>query len=180
LALVGGSVAALIQFLFGPFVEPLGFELSRWMNGFVDIVTVPALMPILLCAFFIIFRLIKKDTEFFQNLDFTAFALLWLIPTGAVRAFGWSAQSDPAHLILAPILWASIAIGVPFFIDFYKYRHVLVIIPASLGVLIIPFAATSAYWAFYGQDTFFGYIFLLVAAAPMLVATVLSIIRAER
>jgi len=172
-ALLAGSIAALLQFFLGSITEPEGFGLSRWMNGFVDIITLPVLIPLLVYLLLVVFQIIKG------NADFVGFALLWLIPGGAMRALSWSANSDPVHLVLAPILWTAIAVGVPFLVGFIQYRKVYVVAPAFLGALIVPFAATFAYWAFYAQKTLWGYLFLLVAAAPMLVAAVLRFIRSE-
>ena len=172
-ALLAGSIVALLQFLLGSITEPEGFGLSRWINGFVDIITLPVLVPLLIYLLLVVTRIIKG------NADFIGFTLLWLIPTGAIRTLSWSAQSDPAHLILAPVLWTAIAVGVPFFVGLFRFRRVFIIIPAFLGVLAVPFAATCAYWAFYGQKTLFGFLFLFAAIAPMLVAMVLSFIRTE-
>jgi hypothetical protein len=172
-ALLAGSIVAMLQFLLGSLTEPEGFGFSRWINGFVDIIAIPVLAPLLIYLLLVIFRVYK------ENVDFVGFALLWLIPGGAIRAVSWSAQSDPVHLVLAPILWTAIAVGVPFLAGFARHRLIYVIIPAFLGALIVPFAATFAYWGFYVQKTLWGFLFLLVAAAPMLVATVLSFIRTE-
>ena len=170
-ALLAGSIVALLQFLLGSFTEPEGFGLSRWVNGFVDIIALPALAPLLIYLLLVVFRVVK------ENADFVGFILLWLIPGGAMRAVSWSAQSDPVHLVLAPILWTAIAVGVPFFIGFFRYPRLIVIIPATLGALIVPLAATWAYWAFFSQQTLWGFLFLFIAAAPMLVATILSFIQ---
>ena len=173
-ALLAGSIVAMVQFFSGSFIEPEGFGLPRWINGFVDIITLPALLPFLVYLLLMAIRVIKG------NFDFVCFSLLWLIPGGAIRAVSWSAQSDPVHVVLAPILWTSIAVGIPFFIGLFHYRRVLIIIAACLGVLIVPFAATCSYWAFYAQKTLWGFLFLAVAVAPMLVNTILSFIRAEK
>ena len=172
-ALLAGSIIALLQFLLGSVTEPEGFGLSRWINGFVDIITLPVLMPLLIYLLLVVFRIIKG------NVDFVGFTLLWLIPTGAIRALSWSSQSDPAHLVLAPILWTAIAVGVPFLIGLFRCRRVSVIIPAFLGALIVPFVATCTYWAFFAQKTLWGFLFLLVSSAPMLAAMILSFISTE-
>ena len=169
-ALLAGSVVAMLQFFLGSLTEPEGFGLPRWINGFVDIITVPVLLPFFMYVLLIAFRVIR------ENIDFVGFALLWLIPSGAIRALSWS---EPVHLVLAPVLWTAIAVGVPFFGSLFKYRRALVIIPACLGLLLVPFAAACAYWAFYAQKTLWGFLFLIAAATPMFVATVLSFIRAE-
>jgi hypothetical protein len=112
--------------------------------------------------------------------NFANFALLWLIPGAAIRALGWISLGNPMLLVLVPILWTAIAVGVSFFITLIQTGRILLIIPASLGVLFIPFAAASSYWAFYCQKTTMGYLFLFAAAAPMLVSIILSLLRIER
>ena len=167
-ALILGIIAALLQFFLSPVVVPGGFGLSRWMSGFMDIVALPVLVPILIHFILIGFKIISGSA------DFANFALVWLIPVSAIRALGWSSQSDPIHLVLVPILWTSIAAGIPFFIALILNSRKWVIVPASLAILIIPFAATSSYWAFFSQKTLYGFLFLLAAAAPMMVSIIIS------
>ena len=110
-ALLAGSIVALLGFFLGSLVEPGGFGFSRWLSGFVDIVALPALAPLLVYLLFVLLKIVS-GTAGFAN-----FAMLWLIPCGAIRALSWSAQNDPILLILVPLLWTSIALGIPFFID---------------------------------------------------------------
>lgn len=170
-ALLLGSIFALIHFFLGNLVEPGGFGLSRWVSGCIDIVTLPALAPILVYFFLISTKIIAGTA------DFANFAMLWLIPGAAIRAVSWSSLNDPILLVLVPILWTTIAVGIPFFITVILNSRVLVIIPASLAILIIPFAAACSYWAFYSQKTSMGFLFLLAAAAPMLVSMILSFVQ---
>ena len=172
-ALLLGSVVALVQFFLGYLVEPGGFGLSRWVSGCIDIVTLPALAPLLLYFFLVSFRIIRG------TIDFATFAILWLIPGAAIRAVSWSSLHDPILLVLVPILWTSIAVGAAFFINLIVNGGIFTAISASLAILIIPFAATSSYWAFYSQMAFLGFMFLLAAAAPMLVSIFLSFLHAR-
>lgn len=170
-ALLIGSIVALVQFFLGSLVEPGGFGLSRWVSGCIDIVTLPALAPILVYLLLVKFRIIGGTA------DFANFALLWLIPVAAIRAVSWSAQSDPILLILVPLLWTAIAVGVPFFIDLISNGRRWVIAPASLAILAIPFAASCSWWAFYSQKISYGLLFLLAAAVPALVSMILAFVR---
>ena len=172
-ALIIGSIAAMLQFFLGHIVEPGGFGFSRWLSGFIDIVALPALTPILLYFLFVVLGLIRG------NIDFTNFALLWLIPGGAINAVSWSAKNDPILLVLVPLLWTAIAVGIPFFIRIIQSSHWAVIILASLGIIIIPLAAATSYWAFFSQQFLLGLLFYFVASAPMKVSMVLSFIRAR-
>ena len=172
-ALLAGSVVAFAQFFLGSIVEPGGFGLSRWISGCVDIVSLPALAPFLVYLILIAFRIITG------TVDFANFALLWLIPAAGIRALGWISLSDPILLVLVPVLWAAIAVGVPFFIKLIQTGDILVILLASLGILAVPLAAAGSYWAFYCQKVIMGSFFLLAAAAPMLVSMTLSLIRPD-
>ena len=172
-ALIVGSIVAMVQFFLGNFVEPGGFGVSRWVSGFIDIIALPALAPLLVYLLFAGFKIVSG------TIDFANFALLWLIPGAAIRTLSWSSLNDPVLLILAPLLWTAIAVGIPFFIGIIQKSRIIVIIPSVLAILIIPFAATCSYWAFYAQKVSLGFLFLSAAAVPMLVSVVLSFVRAE-
>jgi len=166
-ALLAGSVVTFVQFFLGSLVEPGGFGFSRWVSGWVDIVSLPALLPFFVYLFLIACRLVSG------TVNFANFALLWLIPAAAIRALGWISLGEPILLVLVPVLWAAIAVGVPFFITLIQTGRILVILAASLGILAVPLAAASSYWAFYSQKSLMGSLFLFAAAAPMLVSIVL-------
>jgi len=172
-AILVGSIVAMIQFFLGNMVDPGGFGLSRWISGCVDIVTLPALAPIIIYFFLITFKFISGEP------DFANFTLLWLIPGAAIRALSWSSLRDPILLVLVPVLWTAIAVGVSFFINIIQRGRIFVIIPAFLVILIIPFAAACSYWAFFAQKTYLGLLFLFATVAPMLVSVILSFIRAR-
>ena len=174
LALLAGSIVTYVWFFLGSFIEPGGFGLSRWVSGCIDIVSVPALLPFLVYLVLVLFRLIPG------TVNFANFALLWLIPTAAIRALGWISLGDPILLVLVPILWTAIAVGVSFFITLIQTGRIFIIIPASLGILAIPFAAASSYWAFFCHKSTMGSLFLAAAVIPMLVSMVLSLFRIER
>jgi len=170
-ALIAGSVVAMAQFFLGNLVEPGGFSVSRWVSGFVDMVALPALAPLLVYLFLAGFKIVSG------TMDFANFALLWLIPCAAIRTLGWSSLNDPIPLILTPLLWTAIAVGIPFFIDIIQRGRILLIIPASFAILVIPFASVCSYWAFYTQKVSLGFLCFSIAAVPMLVSVTLSFIR---
>ncbi|MDR1240086.1 MAG: hypothetical protein LBK27_08220 [Treponema sp.] len=171
LALLLGGVAAVFQISFGPLIHSGGFGLSRWMSGFVDIVALPALIPILVYLLFTAFRLLSGAA------DFTNFALLWLIPVAAIRSVGWSSLNDPALLVLAPLLWTAIAVGIPFFIGIAASARPWVLILAGLAILAIPVLAATTYWAFFSQRTLSGFCLLLVVLAPAVVSVIQSAVK---
>jgi len=173
-ALIAGSIAALTQFLAGPIVDPGAFGFARWASGFVDIVALPVLVPVLVYALFFCLKLISADA------DFSGFALLWLIPVAVARALAlsWDLTRDPILLVLVPFLWAAIAVGMPFFIGFILNSRPALIVLSCLAALAVPAAAVSSYWAFFSQRNFLGVLFLVAASAPMLASLALSFVRA--
>ena len=172
-ALIMGSIVALVQFFLGALVESGGFGLSRWVSGFVDIVTLPALAPLVVYFFLVLFKIVSG------TIDFANFALLWLIPGAAIRAVSWSSQTDPILLVLVPVLWTAIAVGIPFFIKIIMNGRILAVIPSALGILAAPFAASCSYWAFFSQKSSLGFLFLFAAAAPMLASMILLFFKAQ-
>ena len=175
LALVGGSIAVLLQFLVGPLVDPGGFGLSRWVSGLVDVVVLPAIAPIVVYVLLVCFKLIG------EGVDFAGFTLLWLIPSTIIQALSisWGAQTDPLLLVLLPILYTAIAVGISFFIELMASGNPITIALSILAILVIPFASATSYWAFFSHQVLIGFLTLFVAAAPMLVSTVLSFLRGE-
>jgi hypothetical protein len=163
-ALLLGSIVALIQFFLGSLVDPGGFGLSRWVSACVDIVSLPAALPILVYLLFTMLRFFSGAA------DFTSFALLWLIPGAAIRAVSWSAQNDPILLVLAPLLWTAIAVGVPFFIACIDGDRIPALILAGLGILALPLTAATAWWAFYSQRTLLGGLFLFITLIPLVLS----------
>lgn len=172
-AFLAGSAAALLQFFLGNLVTPEGFGISRWLSGCVDIVVLPALLPLLVYLALVCSKTVSG------NVDFANFALLWLIPSAVTRAVSWGSLRDPVLLVLVPLLWTAIAAGIPFFIGLIARGKILVIIPSSLAILAVPCAASFSYWAFYAQKLSLGYLFLAAAALPMLISLLLSFLRAD-
>jgi hypothetical protein len=163
LALILGSAAACIRFFLGALVHPGAFGLSRWLSACIDIVTLPAILPLLVCFLLSRLRILPG------TVNYTGFALLWLIPGGVSRAISWSAQNDPALLVLTPVLWTAIAVGVPLFM---KRR-----IPGVIAVAALPILAATAYWAFFSQKTWLGFLLLAVTLIPMGVSVAASFYR---
>lgn len=161
-ALLLGSITAIIQFFLGNLVSPGGFGLSRWLFGFIDIVSLPVLIPLFICFLMLLFR------GFSGEADFADFALLWLIPVGALRALSWTSQNDPVLLIAVPLLWTAISVGISFFINWMvnKFRWYTAII-SILCILLLPLTAASSYWAFFSQHTLLGFLFLFVTHIPL-------------
>jgi hypothetical protein len=171
-ALLLGSITAIIQFFLGDLVSPGGFGFSRWLFGFIDIVCLPVLVPIILCTLLFFFRGFSGDA------DFAGFALLWLIPVAALRAISWSSRNDPVLLVMVPLLWTALAIGIPFFINWMLNNFRLFTASVSiLCILILPVAASGAYWAFFSQHTLLGFLLFFAANIPLGVSLTFDILR---
>jgi hypothetical protein len=160
-ALLLGSLVALLQFFLGALINPGGFGFSRWLSGCVDIVVLPALLPLPVYFLLTSFRVISGKA------DFASFALLWLIPGGALRAVSWGAQRDPILLVLVPLLWTALAAGLPFSAGrIFRCRRRLLLPLLVLTVPGLPLLAATVYWAFFYQKLVLGYLLLLVTVIP--------------
>jgi hypothetical protein len=174
-ALLLGSIVALVQFFLGNLVNPGGFGLSRWVSACIDIIALPAVLPLLVCLVLFLTKALSGAV------DFANFALLWLIPGAAIRAVSWSAGNDPTLLVLAPLLWTAIAVGVPFFINlFLRFFRWYVIIPCGLCILALPFAAATSWWAFSSQIVFYGVLFLVISFVPLIFSMIFSLVDLRR
>lgn len=172
-ALLLGSITAIIQFFLGDLVSPGGFGFSRWLFGFIDIVSLPVLVPLLICFLMLLFR------GFSGEADFTNFTMLWLIPVAALRALSWSSENGPLLLVAVPLLWTAIAVGIPFFINWMmnNFRWYIAAI-SILCILLLPIAAASAYWAFFSQYTALGFLLFFVTNIPLGFSLASDILRA--
>jgi hypothetical protein len=158
-ALLLGSVVAVIRFLLGSFISPGAFGFSRWLSACVDIVALPAALPLLVCLLLVRLRVLG-------GVNYANFALLWLIPGAAMRSVSWSALNDPSLLTLAPALWTAIAVGVPFFIVMMEKSRRWLVIPQAIAAAILPFLAATAYWAFFSQQNWLGTLLFVLTAIP--------------
>jgi len=162
-ALLLGSVTAILQFFLGNFIaSPGGFGLSRIIFGFIDIVSLPVLIPVVFYFLILIFQ------RFSAEIDFANFTLLWLIPVGALRALSWSSTNDPILLVLTPLLWTALAVGVSYFVKLMttNFRWYIAIL-SILCILLLPAAAALTYWAFFSQHEVFGFALLAAVHIPV-------------
>jgi len=161
-ALLFGSITAIFQFFLGYLVSPGGFGFSRWLFGFIDIVSLPVLIPVILCVILFLLR------GFAGEPDFSGFALLWLIPVAALRAISWGAANDSILLVVVPLLWTALAVGIPFFVNLMmgNFRWYTAVI-SILCIIILSVLASGAYWAFFSQQTLLGVLLLIASQIPL-------------
>ena len=172
-ALLLGSITAITQFFLGYLVSPGGFGVSRWLFGFIDIVSLPVLIPLVICFLMFLFRGFSGDA------DFAGFSLLWLIPVATLRALSWSSYNEPILLVAVPLLWTALAVGISFFIywmmsNFRWYTAAVSI----LCILILPVLCATVYWAFFSQRTALGFLLLAAAHIPLIISITTDILNA--
>jgi len=168
-ALLLGCAAILVRYLTDPLVTPAGFGLSCWLSGFVDIVSLPVIVPIAVCVLLIALRHFPSDT------DIGGFTLLWLVPLTFYYSVYKSLLYSPLMLVLVPFLWTTQAAGISFFIGcILKYRRWYVIIPSTLAALTLPLTAATSWWAFYVQQTRTGCLFIFITLMPALISVIVE------
>jgi hypothetical protein len=169
-ALLLGSAAAFVRFLAGSFISPGAFGFSRWLSVCVDIVALPAALP--LAARWLLVRLRALG----RTADCANFALLWLVPGAIMAAANRSSLNDPALLALALVLRTAIGAGVPFFMNMTRPNRAIVLLRA-LAVAALPFLAATAYWAFFSQRTWIGILLFVPALLPVVISAVVNFAR---
>ncbi|MDR1575106.1 MAG: hypothetical protein LBS37_03790 [Treponema sp.] len=173
-ALLLGSLTAIFQFFLGSLVDPGAFGFSRWLYGFVDVIALPVLVPFAVYLLLILCRALSGPP------DFAHFILLWLIPVAALRAVSWSSLNDPLLLVIAPLLWTALAVGIPFFTGFIIRRfRWYIVIPSGLCAAALPLAAASSYWALFSQRPVPGFSLFAAVLMPMIISLLIDFINAE-
>jgi hypothetical protein len=115
---------------------------------------------------------------FSGEIDFANFALLWMIPVAALRAISWSSGSDPILLVTVPLLWTAVASGISFFINLlasnFRLWKTAVCFPC---IVAMPIIAACAYWAFFSQQTLYGFLLLFAANIPVALSILFDALR---
>ena len=170
-ALLPGCAVVLVQYFVGPLVRAGGFGLSRWATGFIDIVSLPVLLPLAACFLLVALKALPA------GVGTTEFILLWLIPLAAFRSVTWNSQRTPMMLVVVPLLWTALAVGIPFFIHFIVNRsRWYIMVPSVLGAIALPLAAATSWWAFFSQRGRLGFLLLVASLVPAAVTLTLRFI----
>ena len=166
-ALLLGSLAVVIQSFFGLLVIPSGFGYSRWVHGFVDIISIPVLAPIIMYWLLVAFRV------FSTNVSQVNFILLWLVPFAVYRSVTQGANGSPLVLVLVPLLWTVQGVGIPFFINSIVQRsRSITIVFSVLCIIALPVFATTCWWAFFSHQTLIGFLLLFGSLVPALISII--------
>jgi hypothetical protein len=179
-ALAFGCLGVAALFFTGPLVQPGGFGFSRWLSGFMDVVSIPALIPLILYLLFVEMTLLSPGS------DHAGFALMWLVPLSAFRAMQWISVPSPATLVLVPVLWSALALGMPAMLalarkcadadsaDGNPSKKTSLIVLLVAAMVILPFAAATSWWAFFTNLPVLGAGLLALTCAPALVSLCVS------
>lgn len=172
-AVLLGLAAATLRHLAGPLLSPAGFGPSLFLYSLVDAVALPALLPL---AFRSAFALGSGEPA----IEYGEFALFWLTPVAVLHAVFWSARPEPLHLVLVPLLWSSVALGVPYLVRRFREEIGALSILALLAAVLLPFAAGLSYQAFFSHRALLGAALLVPCLLPMAVESALAMPAALR
>jgi hypothetical protein len=171
-ALLPGTAVVIYQYFTGPFVIVDGFGLSCWLSGFIDIVSLPVLISVVIYLILIVLRV------FSFNVDIGDFILLFLAPAAALRSITWNSPLSPVMLVLVPLLWTAQAAGIAFFINcIIRYRRWYVIILTIPGALSLPVIAATSWWAFYSHQALIGFMLFFIVQVPALISVIEGFLR---
>ena len=169
-ALPLGGLAVIIHYFIGSLITPVDFGLFRWMSGFIDIIALPVLIPLFAALLLVMLQVLP------DSLDYAGFILLWLVPLAAIRSMSEGSPSSLIPLVFVPLLWIAQAVGISSFIGWIlKKPRWFVIIPSVLGIVVLPLAATTSWWAFFAQQAFLGFILLVLSLVPAIISVMLDL-----
>jgi hypothetical protein len=172
-AFVLGSAASVLHYLSYPPIHAAGLGFSLWLFALINIVLIPAVLP------FLVFLLLAVPGFLKGKADSAGFVLFWLVPSGIIRAAGLGARHDPFYLILIPLLWTMLTLGISFFARLIRENRFPLIVPL-LAILLMPPAAAAVFWAFSGQMVTAGFILLAVLAIPFVAALAAACFKSGR
>ncbi|MEW6563897.1 MAG: hypothetical protein AB1404_00190 [Spirochaetota bacterium] len=157
LAVIGGSCFAVFYFFIPQFVPEGAFGFLRFLYGFFDVVALPVLLPL-------IFRYLLQIRYGHQKyIEIHQFVLMWLIPVALVKGIQWNINKDPILLVLVPLLWGALSIGLPWLINKAEEEIGFLSFLSYAGTVLLSLIATAAYWAWFSK--------LYIAAFPLAIVS---------
>ncbi len=160
LAFALALAAALLSRAIGDVVPAGLFGFLRWAHLFADRSALPALLP--LAAWYALKRF--RGAAF--DAERTDFILVWLIPVAALRAVTRSAGGDFSDLVLAPLFWIAIAVGVPPLIDAVGKEYGIRAFASAASAVLVPILCVTADWAFFAHLPLIGLLAFAAGVAP--------------
>lgn len=162
-----GLAAAFVRSSVGEVFVQRGFGFSSFAAQLIDGAPFDALLPI---ASYSLIRRFGASRRPFDQSEAAVFALSWLTPLCAFRAVFWSSVPDPVLLMVVPVLFAALALSLPYWIgkiidDYGTAQAAAIAVSFSL-----PFAAAATTWAFNSQRLFLGALFFCLSVAASIPA----------
>jgi hypothetical protein len=171
-AIVLGSILAVVHYAVSPIIISGEFGLLQWIIGFLNVIIFPSISALGICLLFKFLRI------FSATVTITNFLLLWSIPFGIFQMMIYSSQADPLYLVIVPLIWIALAVGFDFFITMVPLVKRWIAVFCIVGAVCLPFAAATAYWALFCQNTVLGYLLLPAVLLPMLIHTGMLFVKA--
>jgi len=173
-ACIIGFAIGIFQFFADSLIFPGDFGLFRWLHGFIDLIIFPILIPLGLCLVFFLLNVFSGE------LNITNFLLISLIPLSILRTLNYGNLLDPLRLMVIPLIWTSLAVGIPLFIRLIQNEFGTLVILGIFSCIALPFLAATAYWALFCQKLFLGLLFLIPTMAPMFVSVLLYYFKSSK
>jgi len=148
--LLSGLLAALVFMPLAGLSTPSPFGFTRWIHGFLIVSLVPAGLPLLLHV--LLYGKHREEAAIGRE----SFILLFAVPIGAVHSISRDSQGGILPLVILPLLWTSLAIGVPGILRLAKSSRGFAAWLSVAAAVLLPCVAATAYWAFFIQESLLG------------------------
>ena len=145
LSILGGSFVGVFTFFIPRLVPESSFGFLRWLHGFIDVVAFPVLLPL---SVRYALQIRYKHQGY---IEINQFILIWLIPVALVKSIHWNMHKDGILLVLTPLLWGALSIGIPRLLQKAEEELGFLSFLAYASAVLLPLVATTAYWAWFSK-----------------------------
>lgn len=160
------TLLSFFKYLNGPVIQDNAFGFMRWLYYFIDILSLPLIIPLLLGLFVFIF--LRRDS-FYSVMEFT---LVYFIPESFFRAMLWSEIPDPVLLVAVPVLWTALAIGIPYLLMLFHEEIGILSYGSLVGAIVLVPLSNTAIWALYERNFLLGISLFVFSLFPCLFMSV--------